>query len=312
MSTLKLFAMELKSILNTIVKKSSWYKEVQFKDCEKFWRRIPANLFVVNLGSNSGKFAFNYDGLDICAQNWAMGPQPLIFDLGILTYYGKHIRKGGYLFLPLCPFSSLVGYNVYVPGKYYTLLPNEYIPFSTDKGREEVLDVKDNPYKYYPLLYSYVDLKRWVRSVAGQFHTAMEMSQDLLAADAEKRVTSWKKEFKIDDLEDELSGQNRKSWNESAEILSRIIKEALLLQLHPVLVIPPVTPQLSVKLSEKMRQRYLFSYIRKANTAEVPFFNYMDDPEFSDGTLFQNSFFLNEKGAKRFTRRLLNDLKLIE
>lgn len=304
--------MGVKSILNTLVKKSSWYKEGQFKDCEKFWQEMPKDLFAVNLGSNSGKFAFNYDKVNVCAQNWAMGPQPLIFDLGILTYYGKHIRKGGYLFLPLCPFSSLVGYNVYVPGKYYTLLPNEYIPFSTDKGRQEVLDVKDNPYKYYPLLYSYVDLKRWLGSVTGLFHTAVEMSDDLLAADAEKRVMSWKKEFEIDDLEDELSVQNRKSWNESAEILNRIIKEALLLQLHPVLVIPPVARQLSVKLSDKMRQRYLFSYIRKANTAEVPFLNYMDDPEFSDRAFFRNSFFLNEKGAERFTRRLLRDLKLIE
>ena len=46
-------------IINFLIKKSYWY-QAKFGDALKF-KNIPKDLQIVNLGSNSGKFSFDYE-----------------------------------------------------------------------------------------------------------------------------------------------------------------------------------------------------------------------------------------------------------
>ena len=50
----------IKNKINTFIKSSHWYNEVLFKDCVKFWEMKKEPLDVVNLGSSSGVYDFDY------------------------------------------------------------------------------------------------------------------------------------------------------------------------------------------------------------------------------------------------------------
>ena len=70
---------------------------------------------------------------------------------------------------------------------------------------------------------------------------------------------------------------------------------------------------LAEKFTLEARNILLESLISKVNDKSVRFLNYMDDTEFNkDATLFQNSFLMNEKGAKLFTRKLLDEISFIK
>ena len=52
------------------------------------------------------------------------------------------------------------------------------------------------------------------------------------------------------------------------------------------------------------------NYVNEAVGNEALFLNYLDETSFKDNSLFTNSYFLNAKGAKQFTKRVLSDLKI--
>ena len=63
---------------------TDWYREGFWKGTTKFWNIPSCDYEVINLGSNSGKYAFCYDGLPVKGMNWAIGPQSLVHDFNIL------------------------------------------------------------------------------------------------------------------------------------------------------------------------------------------------------------------------------------
>ena len=104
-----------------------------------------------------------------------------------------------------------------------------------------------------------------------------------------------------------MSEENKVGQSKRIALLSDIMDFCLRRNLRPVIVIPPMHPSLALKLSDN----YIYSFIRRSNKANVPFFNYMDDSRFSDDVYFKNSFLLNEVGAKYFTKIFLKELGLI-
>ena len=49
--------------VNGLLRRSYWVNEVMFPDCKKFWNHNTYGLELVNLGSSSAKYGFNYDGV---------------------------------------------------------------------------------------------------------------------------------------------------------------------------------------------------------------------------------------------------------
>ena len=132
----------LEKVCNKIVRHTQWYDQF-WNGAQKFWNLRCFNLSVVNLGSNSGKYAFNYEGLDICGMNWALGPQSLVHDFNILKNYFSYLKSGATVIITLCPFSSLVSkYSKKHNLKYYTFLhPATIIGF---KESERIKALKIN------------------------------------------------------------------------------------------------------------------------------------------------------------------------
>ena len=122
-----------------IRRKSYWYNNVLFADCPKFWNSQTFNLDVVNLGSSSGKYAFDYSGLGLKGANWAMAPQSLVADLAVLKTYSSFLKpQGGIVLMPLCPFSCLGGSSLYLSDKYYSILRMSSIPYGSYRKQQEV------------------------------------------------------------------------------------------------------------------------------------------------------------------------------
>lgn len=290
---------------NRVIYHTKWYDQY-WNGVQKFWYFNRFNLDVVNLGSNSGKYAFNYEEVDIVGMNWAVGPQSLVHDFNILKNYFSYLRVGATVFITLCPFSSLVSqYNKNTNLKYYTFLHPATILNFDEKERIKALKIKESPIRVMPWFCLKQTLKEGIKHVIHRPVPKCDMERN-----AKIFIDSWKKQFSITDLNVPLSEQHRKDQGNRRQVLEDMIEFCLERELKPVLVIPPVHPSLGKRLNDKCRENYIYSFVKRANGRNVPFLNYMDDERFRDDRYFLNSFFMSEEGGKKFTRIVLNDLNI--
>lgn len=294
-------------ILNAIIRRGYWYNNILFSDCAKFWKHNTFNLDIVNTGSNSGKFAFNYDCLPVKAANWAMGPQTFIADFEILRNYSSYLKPDGAIVLiPLCPFSCLGGSSLYMPDKYYSILNISSIPHGNYKKAIEVKNKQRNPLMHYPLMAIPGDIKHLFVKSNKEY-----MDESKMKDNADNIMKSWMFEFSIIDFKDELILKNKDAYDDSVKALSDMIDFCIERSLRPVIVLPPVTRFLAEKFTPDMLNLFVYNFIEKANKQSVTFLDYWNAPEFSDLKLYRSAFYLNNNGAKIFTERVLRDLKVI-
>ena len=288
---------------NKIIRHTQWYDRY-WGGVQKFWYLRRFNLDVVNLGSNSGLYAFNYDGLDIAGMNWAIGPQSLAHDFNVLKNYFSYLRIGAIVIIPLCPFSSLVSkYSKESNLKYYTFLHPATIFYFEEEERIKALTIKQSPIKAMP----WYCVKNTIREL-GRLILCRKNSRCDYGGHAKQFITMWKKQFGVEDLDASLTRKHKEEQEIRIKDLIDIIEFCQERSLKPVLVIPPVHPLLSKEITPVCRQNYIYSFVERANRNHVPFLDYMDDARFQKDANFSNSFFMSEKGAKMFTKVVLSDL----
>jgi len=306
--------------LDSRVRRSAWYNEL-FPDCAKFWKygmfapRAAFDLQVMNLGSTSGVCAFDYSGLPVRAENWALRQNPLAADAAILENYSSFLSaKGATVIIPLCPFSALSGSYAFQEDRYYTILSPRSLPAFSRKRQAKILSVRDNPLVHYPLIEAVRAMKSRLlcfvrrRRVAGSGLSCADFE-----ADADQWLRNWFFEFGITDFSTPLSLVNQDGIEDAAMHLKKMLVFCRERGHRPVLVIPPMHRSLAQKFTPEARGLLIDSLTSRLGAESVVFLNYMDDPEFTaDKSLFQNSFLLNSIGAKKFTRRFLVDLGLIK
>lgn len=139
------------------------------------------------------------------------------------------------------------------------------------------------------------------------------LTEEQMKADAERWIKGWKHEFALSDFSQPLSLINKDGVNDAAEILNDMISFCKERDIKPVLVLPPMYHTLASKFDINARKVLLDDLLKTLDDKTVKFINYMDDSRFShDITLFQDSFLLNKKGAKMFTKIVLRELGLIQ
>lgn len=295
-------------VLNILVKRTNWYKS-RLADGWKFRKDISCNLDVCNMGSNSGKYAFDYEGTGLKGENWAVGPQTLSYDFRVLKNYFSYLKDDATVLFPLCPFSGCIKdfEDEDVNRKYYAFLHPILILNYSQKMKDKVMRFVDRPFQHSP----FVSVKRLIRDYP-DIETQKEiMDERMMEKDAENWMKSWKKQFSISDLDAPVFGQNLDCMKYNKRLLREMIQFCLERNLHPVLVLPPVTKILSNKFSETFRENYIYSMVRDIANDQVPFLNYFDDRRFHSLSLYYNAYFLNKKGSRLFTDQVLNDLHLI-
>lgn len=299
---------KIASKINGAIRRTHWFNEELFPDCRKFWNYNTFNTDVINLGSTSGYYAFDYEGLPIKGGNFALRHNPLSGDQAILkNYFGYLNPKGSHVIIPLCVFSSLAGSYDFMEDRFYTLIYPSSIPHFSYRRQQQIKAIAASPIRRFPLWSFYTELRAQLR---GTGHSTL--TEEQMKADAERWIKGWKHEFALSDFSQLLSLFNKDGVNDAAEILNDIISFCKERKIKPVIMIPPMYHTLAEEFDEKTRQLFVYDLIEKIEDKTVQFYNYMDDSRFSrDSSLFMNSFFLNKKGAKKFTRIALTDIGLL-
>lgn len=299
---------KIASKLNGAIRRTHWFNEELFPDCRKFWNYNTFNTDVINLGSTSGCHAFDYEDLPIRGVNFALSHNPLSGDQAILkNYFGYLNPKGSHIIISLCVFSSLAGSYDFMEDRFYTLIYPTSIPHFSYRRQQQIKTIAASPIRKFPLWSFFAELRALLR---GTCHSTL--TEEQMKADAERWIKGWKHEFALSDFSQPLSLINKDGVNDAAEILNDIILFCKERNIKPVILIPPMYHTLAEKFDEKARQLFVYDLIEKIEDKTVPFYNYMDDSRFSrDSSLFMNSFFLNKKGAKKFTRIALTDIGLL-
>ena len=73
-------------------------------------------------------------------------------------------------------------------------------------------------------------------------------------------------------------------------------------------VIPPVSRYLKEYFTDSFLEIYIYSFLKQIDR-DVPTFDYLKSDDFEDKDLFFNSYYLNRRGSKSFTHRVISELK---
>lgn len=293
------------NLLNRIIRHTFWYNNKFWNGATKFWKQKQFGLDIVNLGSGAGVHAFSYENLSIKGENWALGPQSLKHDFNILRNYFSYINVGGYVVIVVCPFSCLEShYDKSHSFKYYTFLHPATIANFDDNERTRALMIKNNPFQQMPR-YCIIQTLREIKS---RVITSIRPHKKDLQRTAIDMMNCWKKQFGLEDLSAHISEKHLKELQGRKKTLVEIIEFCKEREINPVVVIPPMYHTLSDMFPEEFKKNYIDVFLKDINT---PVYDYMKDVEMDKEEYYQTALFLNEEGARCFTKRVLKDINLI-
>ena len=289
-------------LLDAPVKKTWWYKS-NYSDAVKMknWRTFDLDL--VNLGSSSAKFAFDYSKYEISAANWACQPQNLGSDFAVIKNYNNFIKENGIVIITLiCPFCGMViDYHKEFYDKYHYFLHPILVKHFSEQTLKKVRRIIE-----YPLLGApKASMKALVRKLLCRDRPKYTNAK----TDAQNRIDSWKKQFSIENFADPLSIENLKAIEYNTNLLCEIVAFCKECSLKPVLEIMPATKTLKDHIPLDFTQSAFYDMVIKVKERTgIQVLDYYHSPEFESDNLYLDSFLMNEKGRKLFTERVLKDL----
>lgn len=300
--------------------KTKWYKSF-FVDAnheiypDNTWYRNhdERNFDVVNLGSSGGKWAFDYTDTGIKGMNWAQQPQTLLEDFNLLRHYHSILRKNGYVLIVIMPFTGLNKETGLRDAMKYLKIDTQGEPIQPYMYKEACR------YAEYPILFKKPAAKALIRFLLGKDKSRVDnkpsmernpMSDEELRQDAANWMKGWKHQFIIDDFEAPLTEHNQVGREYRVSLMRQLIDFCIERGYQPVYIIPPVTEYLAKEFTPKFKDLYIYDYLKQVSR-EIPLLDYSKDATLKDKDFYFNSFFMNLRGRKLFTRRVLKDLGLI-
>lgn len=306
-------------MVNRCIAATGWFKSIHADyDHERYpdniWYRkhYERNYDLVNLGSFAAKFAFDYSDSDIKAMNWSSGVQTLIDDYKIVQNFHSILKENGTVIITIMPFTSInKRTGIMESFKFHNTFSGE---LTMPEHRK-----KCHFLERFPIFFGRNAFKAFMKQIIGRDTVSPDgnnvdtnpMTDEQLMADAAARVASWKKEFSIESMEDDLTDENQEGRKIRIRIMRELIDFLLEREYRPVWVIPPVSEYLAIYFSDQFKEKYIYDYLKQVDR-NVPLLDYLDARDFQDKDLYFNSYFLNQQGAKRFTRLVLADLKKLE
>ena len=299
---------KVKTVLNALIRRGYWYDNVFMPDTRKLNVYSTFNTRVVNLGSTSAVYAFDYSGLGVKGANWALRRNPLAGDLAVLKNYSSYLdEKKSTVIIPLCPFSALSGSYEPFEERYYSILYASSIPGYSYVHAVQAQEKVMNPVMYYPWYALFTDF--WHMIFKSE---STSLTEEKMVVDAQNWVNNWLHEFSLKDFSTPLSLVNKYNIGEAEQCLNELLVYCKEKNIEVVLAVPPMYRTLSSKFTEEIQKRLFGDLERLAKDHGIKFMNYMNDQEFSQNrTYFRNSYLMNKLGAKAFTKRILTDLNVI-
>lgn len=298
-----------------ILYRTQWYRNMFvdpdheiYPDNTWYRNHDERNYDIVNLGSSGGKWAFDYSDTGIKGMNWAQQPQTLLEDYNILRHYHSILRKGGYVLITIMPFSGLNKTTGIMDAIKYCNIDCQGEPIQPYMYKEACR------YAKYPILFGITAVKAFIKYLLGKESrieltkaTSNPMAPAQLEVDARKWIDGWKKQFLIDNFETPLTPNNLKGRQFRISLMRELIDFCIERSYHPVYVIPPITEHLAQFYTPKFEETYIYSFLKDINR-DILTLDYSKERELMEDSLYFNSFFLNLRGRKLFTKRVLKDL----
>ena len=299
--------------LEAQVKKTNWYRNsipnIENYPGDKWYRdHLDRNYDVVNLGSSSAVFCFNYDGLGVKAFNWALKPQSMEYSFKVLKQYFSILRQKGIILIPFSPFSGLSVTGKWAESandKYFHILDHTLID-----NYPAVAKRRQHPFLAMP----FACIKRLIKDVPASDMYSYNVhckNLDEFTKSAKRWIDLWTKQFNISDLNKPLSYENLEGRKRRVQIVREMRTFCQERDLQPVIVLPPAHRTLNDYFSPTFINNYITSFIEELNAPSVKVLDYLNHPSFTKDEYFRDAYFMNEVGAKAFTKQVLKDLKLI-
>lgn len=296
--------MKIKFFINEFIKGTSWYRSI-FNDA----RRIldaPYNLDIINFGSNPAKFDINYSEATIRGYNFAVGPQCMKYDYKLLQHYSNHLSPNGkriLLLLLFCPFSFCkddyhlesdgeIAYN----DRYYSILPNNEISnFNQDRYNKLFVSPLDLGMRLYKnlILFYLKNLKK-----------CYSFSQINLEKSAEEYLSSWKKEFFLDNFEvSKISKQVKSSLTFNNILLNKEIDYCKKNNINLFIIVPPISKYISGKIPNEFCDFCFWNILKEKS---VTIIDYSKSELFTQDYMFRDALCLNKAGSIKFSNHLID------
>lgn len=300
--------------------KTNWYKSMFLDPNHEIYpgnvwyrKHDERNYDLVNLGSSSAKWAFDYSDIGVKAMNWAQQPQTLLEDYNLLRHYHSILRQGGYVLITIMPFTSLNKKTGLCDALKYVKLDIQGEPIEPFMFKEAQRIAN------YPILLKKVAIKALIKYMLGRDKGVNNYSEAQLGynpmtpyqldEDARKWMNGWMKQFSISDFNDALTPMNEKGRTYRVELMRTLVDFCTERGYKPIYVIPPVTRYLLEYYTPQFEEIYIYSFLREVSRS-VQLLDYSKEETLQRKELYFNSFFLNKKGRKLFTDKVLNDLGL--
>lgn len=274
-----------------------------FENADKFVAGVPKGLHMVATGSSYAKYAVDFS-MDIDKFNFGVAPQSLHYDYKILRQYQKRLTENCIVLIVLCPlgFGKLDFEEDVYNYKYYKFLKPKYILHF--RWRTYVSHI------LLPLLAT-TRLVRYIwRDV--EYINPMELGEideKQIKQAADEREKGWCRQFNILNLKDVcISDEMETTLNKTGEILENMVDFCNQKGFRPILMIPPVSRELTERFSKEFLDAYLYRNIRKVRSKVKGVLDYWNEEEFMDCRFYFNSDFMNKTGRKLFSERLMNDV----
>ncbi len=300
---------------NRTVRTSNWFKGLhadpeheRYPDNIWYRKHDERNFDLINLGSNSAKYAFDYTEEPVRAMNWSSGSQTLIDDYKLMRNFHSILKERGTVIITIMPFTGINKQTGLTDAfKFWKVL--DYT--QTDPQYR----IKCGLLERFPILFGMAAVKTIVKVVIGRDGRAADeadtdrnpMSEDMLKAHAARMIAAWKHEFSIDSLEGPLTDQNHEGREIRIAVMRSLLDFIEERGYRPVFVIPPVSSYLKEYFTDAFQEIYIYSYLKQIERS-VPILDYMKGDEYDDKGLYFNSYYLNRRGARIFTHRVMADL----
>lgn len=254
------------------------------------------NLQMINIGTGMGYYDLDYEGMPICAFNFALPQQNLQFDYKLLKNYKYLFQQNCKILivLPYCIFCAhFFGELEYIYERYYSILPEyEVSSYSRTSFREYKL--KTNGYCLDKKLELFEPLNE------------LEMETQ-----AEETINIWKNQLKIVSfLSGEISEHVRNEMQESKKWFGNIVDFCFVNQFEPIIIVPPMSKVLLDKISLEFRETHFYSILHEVVHDEVMILDYTKDEKYCNPQLYGWPGFLVNYAAKDFTKDIMIKLAM--
>lgn len=272
-----------------------------------YFSGVDSRLDIAAFGSLQIMCALDFSHISCCsAENFALKVQPFKYDDLLLRRFCGAVKPGGWIVFGICPFSFLL--DDFFPAmqkslsfkRYYFLLDEKTMPGYSEKERKKIM------FRYF-LCRKWNDF--WGVKVDDFPVRKRPVTDEELAADAEKRLADWQQLFfSSSDFRQLLFPEHLKK---NTALLHDMIVFAEQRSLKTVLFLPPVSPALRERFEDNVLAEYLYKPLNEAaNGTSVRIIDEMQNGEFISHEYFHDSFLLSTRGrnvlTEILTAKLLN------